>query len=67
MGLHPVALRQALLEKFGIEEDKMRSKLWGDNYFNKKTNKWSKKSGEDNIPRAFCQFIMDPFARCSTR
>jgi elongation factor 2 len=50
-------------EKFGIEEDKMRSKLWGDNYFNKKTNKWTKKPGDDNLPRAFCQFIMDPICK----
>ena len=26
--------------KFGIEREKMRSKLWGDNYHNAKGKKW---------------------------
>jgi len=27
-------------KKFGIEQDKMMQKLWGDNYFDQKGKKW---------------------------
>lgn len=27
-------------KKFGINEDKMMEKLWGDNYFDPKAKKW---------------------------
>ena len=29
--------------KFGVEFDKMMEKLWGDNFFDPKTKKWTKK------------------------
>jgi elongation factor 2 len=47
-------------EKFGIEEDKMMSKLWGENYFDAKNKKWVKKPGPEGLQRCFVQFIMDP-------
>jgi elongation factor 2 len=43
-------------KKFGIDRDKMRNKLWGDNFFDAKGKKWIKnnKDGEGNIlERAF--------------
>jgi elongation factor 2 len=51
--------------KFGIEYEKMMEKLWGDNFFNAATKKWSKqmvnpKGGK--LQRAFCQFILAPIA-----
>eukprot|EP00615_Pteridomonas_danica_P000463 CAMPEP_0114358310 /NCGR_PEP_ID=MMETSP0101-20121206/22212_1 /TAXON_ID=38822 ORGANISM="Pteridomonas danica, Strain PT" /NCGR_SAMPLE_ID=MMETSP0101 /ASSEMBLY_ACC=CAM_ASM_000211 /LENGTH=913 /DNA_ID=CAMNT_0001501371 /DNA_START=49 /DNA_END=2790 /DNA_ORIENTATION=- len=49
-------------EKFGIGEDKMMQKLWGDNYFDAKGKKWVKKGGE-GLQRCFCQFIMDPICK----
>jgi len=45
--------------KFGVETDKMMKKLWGENYFNAKTKKWSKEKSEDN-KRSFCMYILDP-------
>jgi len=49
--------------KFGVEESKMMEKLWGDNFFNKKQKKWTKKqftaSGK-KLNRAFNDFILKP-------
>jgi len=46
-------------EKFGVPVAKLMTKLWGENFFNLKTKKWSKTKSEDNV-RSFCQFILDP-------
>jgi elongation factor 2 len=45
--------------KFGVDSDKMMTKLWGENFFNPKTKKWSKTKAEDN-KRSFCMYILDP-------
>merc|ERR1719384_827484 len=45
--------------KFGVDVEKLMKKLWGENFFNLKTKKWSKTKSEDNV-RSFCQFILDP-------
>merc|ERR1719258_703298 len=50
-------------EKFGIEEDKMMGKLWGDNYFDAKGKKWTKSDRDGQLERAFCQFIMTPICK----
>merc|ERR1712038_504522 len=34
-------------------------KLWGENFFNAKTKKWSKQKAEDNV-RSFNMYILDP-------
>jgi elongation factor 2 len=50
-------------KKFGVEQDKLMNRLWGENYFNTATKKWSKKSTDENgkpIERAFCVFVLDP-------
>jgi elongation factor 2 len=51
-------------KKFGIAHDKMMDKLWGDNFFNPKTKKWSKqmmvKGTKTRLERAFCAFILKP-------
>ncbi|ODV92639.1 hypothetical protein CANCADRAFT_90500 [Tortispora caseinolytica NRRL Y-17796] len=53
-------------KKFGVDRQKMMERLWGDNYFNPKTKKWSK-SGTDAdgkpLERAFNTFILDPIFR----
>jgi len=68
-GLHGWAftLRQfadRYAKKFGVDRQKMMDKLWGDNFFNTKTKKWSKSStvpaGEQPPERAFNQFVLDP-------
>lgn len=50
-------------KKFGVDRGKMMERLWGDNYFNPKTKKWTK-NGTDadgkQLERAFNQFILDP-------
>jgi elongation factor 2 len=47
--------------KFGVEEDKMMAKLWGDNFFDPKTKKWTKKhTGESTCKRGFVQFVYNP-------
>jgi elongation factor 2 len=53
-------------KKFGIDRDKMRSKLWGDNYFDAKGKKWKGNNKADDgkeLKRAFVQFIMEPVIR----
>lgn len=49
-------------KKFGVDRKKMLERLWGDNYFNPKTKKWTTKSEHEGKPleRAFNQFILDP-------
>lgn len=52
-------------KKFGVEKNKMQERLWGDNYFNPKTKKWTK-TGEfegQQLERAFNQFCLDPIFR----
>jgi elongation factor 2 len=50
-------------KKFGIEESKMTSRLWGDNFFDTKNKKWLKKntnSDGQSVNRAFVQFVVEP-------
>ncbi|OJJ47229.1 hypothetical protein ASPZODRAFT_132197 [Penicilliopsis zonata CBS 506.65] len=66
-GLHGWAftIRQFAIKyakKFGVDRKKMMERLWGENYFNPKTKKWTK-NGEfegKQLERAFNQFILDP-------
>jgi len=49
--------------KFGVAKAKLMGKLWGDNYFDPSTKKWTKKATNaagKPLKRAFCQFVMDP-------
>ena len=58
------AIRYA--KKFGVDKAKMMERLWGDNYFNPKTKKWTKNgTGDDGKPleRAFNKFVLDPIFR----
>jgi elongation factor 2 len=56
-------------KKFGIEREKMRAKLWGDNYHNAPEKKWqegannNKDSKGKELKRAFVQFMMEPVIR----
>merc|ERR1719510_497712 len=45
--------------KFKIDVEKFMKKLWGENFFNPKTKKWSKTKAADNV-RSFNQYILDP-------
>jgi len=44
--------------KFGIDEQKLMRKLWGDSFYNPKTKKWEK-DGNNGGKRAYCQFILE--------
>lgn len=54
------AIRYA--KKFGVDREKMMNRLWGDNFFNPKTKKWTTKDTVDGkkLDRAFNTFILDP-------
>lgn len=57
---------EVLSKKFGIEKEKLQSKLWGDNYFDKKAKKWKNHSKADdgsNLTRVFVDLIMEPIIR----
>jgi elongation factor 2 len=49
-------------KKFGVDKNKMMERLWGDNYFNPHTKKWTKNGTYEGkqLERAFNQFILDP-------
>jgi elongation factor 2 len=49
-------------KKFGVDRNKMMERLWGDNYFNPHTKKWTKNGTHEGkqLERAFNQFILDP-------
>merc|ERR1711909_34724 len=47
---------------FKVPAAKLMGKLWGENFFNKKTKKWSKSKDVDN-ERAFNMYILDPIFR----
>ncbi|KAG6819008.1 translation elongation factor 2 [Arthromyces matolae] len=50
-------------KKFGVDKEKLMSKLWGDNYFNPTTRKWTTNPiSADGKPleRAFNAFVLDP-------
>ncbi|KAM5508658.1 translation elongation factor 2 [Microsporum canis] len=66
-GLHGWAftIRQFAVKyakKFGVDRNKMMDRLWGDNYFNPKTKKWTKNGEYEGkaLERSFNQFILDP-------
>jgi len=49
--------------KFGVSKDRLIKKLWGDNYFDGESKKWTNtslsKTGK-TLKRAFCQFVIEP-------
>lgn len=48
-------------KKFGTDKEKMMEKLWGDNFFDPATKKWTKKQTDSaTCKRGFCQFIYEP-------
>lgn len=59
--LRQFAVRYA--KKFGVTKEKMMDKLWGDNFFNPVTKKWTTKSTDSDgnqLERAFNLFVLDP-------
>jgi elongation factor 2 len=56
-------------KKFGVDIDKMKQRLWGDNYFDAEGKKWITKgisaTGKP-LSRAFCKFILEPIGQVFT-
>jgi elongation factor 2 len=53
-------------KKFGVDIEKMKQRLWGDNYFDQDGKKWITKSTSaagKPLSRAFCKFILDPIGQ----
>ncbi|KAF9544412.1 Elongation factor 2 [Mortierella hygrophila] len=54
---------QRYSKKFGVDRQKMMTKLWGENYFNPTTKKWTNKGTDAEgkpLERAFNMFVLDP-------
>jgi len=54
-------------KKFKVSEETLMEKLWGDNYFDPETKKWStddrNKDGKAILKRGFCSFILEPILK----
>ncbi|CAH8548002.1 unnamed protein product [Heterobilharzia americana] len=46
--------------KFKIEPNKLVERLWGDNFYNTKTKKWTKQKPASDGVRGFNQFVLSP-------
>lgn len=47
--------------KFDIDEAKMMEMLWGDNFYDPKTNEWTtKNTGSESCKRGFVQYVYEP-------
>lgn len=50
--------------KFGIKRERMMEKLWGDNFFDPQTKKWTNKhTGAKTCQRGFVQFCYEPIRK----
>jgi len=53
-------------KKFGVDQEKMKQRLWGDNYFDSEGKKWTTKGNSStgkSLSRAFCKFILEPIGQ----
>eukprot|EP00494_Astrolonche_serrata_P004369 UN04381 len=66
---------QLYANKFGISETRLITKLWGNNCWHPKLQKWvkhdpnapyTKNGGKETLVRGFCQFIMAPLTMIVT-
>jgi len=46
--------------KFGMSQEKLIKKLWGNNYWDPKNGKWVKKNNNKKLARGFCEFVLKP-------
>lgn len=47
-------------KRFGVKKEKMMERLWGDNFYNQQTRKWTKKSDDPEKERGFNMFVLTP-------
>ncbi|KAF7351238.1 putative EFT2-translation elongation factor eEF2 [Mycena sanguinolenta] len=53
-------------KKFGVDRDKMMKRLWGENFFDSKTKKWTTQSTDvdgEHLERSFNMFVLDPILK----
>lgn len=53
-------------KKFNVSQDKMMTNLWGENYFNAETKRFTSEREDANgktLSRGFCKFIMEPISQ----
>lgn len=48
--------------KFGIKEERLMRRLWGEHYFSPASRQWSKQPGEGHV-RGFNHFVLDPLLK----
>jgi elongation factor 2 len=56
-------------EKFGVSEEVMRTRLWGENYYDAEAKKWKKSAVSDSgkpLTRGFCSHVISPLQRLSS-
>jgi len=56
-------------KKFGVDIEKMKTRLWGDNFFDGESKKWITKGTSATgkpLSRAFCKFILEPISQVFT-
>lgn len=46
--------------KFGVKKERMMERLWGDNFYNQQTKKWTKNSNDPERERGFNMFVLTP-------
>ena len=47
-------------KQFGMNQDELLEKLWGDCYYDAENGKWTNQSNDNIFQRSFCQFILKP-------
>ncbi|KCV70324.1 elongation factor 2 [Fonticula alba] len=56
-------------QRFGVAMDRMMERLWGDNFFNPATRKWTKNETDESgkpLERAFNMFVLEPIYQLFT-
>merc|ERR1712060_903737 len=49
--------------KFGMSESKLIKKLWGNNFWDPKEQKWVKKNPDSKLQRGYCEFVLKPLTQ----
>lgn len=53
-------------KKFGVDQAKMKQRLWGESFFDAEAKKWTSRSTSESgkpLSRAFCKFILEPIGQ----
>jgi elongation factor 2 len=53
-------------KKFGVSEEKMVERLWGDNFYDDEAKAWTnnnKSASGKLLTRGFCKFVLEPISK----